>query len=138
MGDGCLYVLDVKDKEGRGAMKLNQKDSVPYAEEVPVTKSDLEEKNSKMTELQTKVEELTMQNDYQMRLKDLTHSDKIKEITEKYNMDLDDQRTKFEVLLQEKNDMEIDYEEKIKKIEEETTTTEQPETEQETQPETTT
>ena len=60
-----------------------------FAEEILVTKTDLEEKTQTMTELKTKVEELTMQNEYQLRLQDLNYAEKIKEATEKFNQELD-------------------------------------------------
>ena len=37
-----------------------------------------------MSELRTRVEELKMENVYQLRLKDMSYNDKIKEMTEKF------------------------------------------------------
>lgn len=62
--------------------------SVPWAEEVLVTKSDLEEKQQLMGELQGKVDELTLQNEYQLRLKDMHYQERIKEITDKFQTEL--------------------------------------------------
>jgi hypothetical protein len=45
---------------------------------VLVTKSDLEEKRGRMSELELQVNELTLQNEYQLRLKDLNLNEKIK------------------------------------------------------------
>ena len=59
-----------------------------------------------------------MQNEYQLRLKDLNYSEKIKEATEKFNQELDGDKKNYELLLQAKNDMEMEYEEKIKQLEE--------------------
>jgi len=42
-----------------------------------------------MAELKQKVEELTMQNEYQLRLKDLNFTEKLKESSEKFNAELD-------------------------------------------------
>ena len=58
-----------------------------FAEEILVTKSDLEEKTQSMAELKTKVEELTMQSEYQLRLKDLNYNEKLKEATEKFTQE---------------------------------------------------
>ena len=69
-------------------------------------------------ELKTKVEELTMQTEYQLRLKDLNMNEKIKDLTEKFQAELDEDKKTFEMLLQEKNEQEMEYEEKIKQIEE--------------------
>ena len=62
--------------------------------------------------------ELTMQNEYQLRLKDLAMNEKVKELTEKFTAELDVDKTKFDTLLQEKNEQELDYEEKMKQYEE--------------------
>eukprot|EP00741_Cyanophora_paradoxa_P020094 tig00021234_g19395.t1 len=115
--DSTLYIFDIRDKEGR-ARGGREKEMLPYAEEILVTKSDLEEKTALMQELKTKVEELTMQNEYQLRLKDLNYNEKIKEITEKFTQELEADRQRHDHLLQEKNDMEMEYEEQKKQMEE--------------------
>ena len=114
--DSTVFICDVRDKEGRGAKR--DKEIVAFAEEILVTKSDLEEKTQSMAELKQKVEELTMQNEYQLRLKDLNYTEKIKEATDKFNAELDGDKKNYELLLQSKNDMEMEYEEKIKQLEE--------------------
>lgn len=37
-----------------------------------------------MMELKTRVEEMKMENEYQLRLKDMNYNEKIKELTEKF------------------------------------------------------
>ena len=64
------------------------------------------------------VNELTMQNEYQLRLKDLNTNERIKDLTEKFTHELETDKAKFELLLQEKNEMEMEYEEKLKQSEE--------------------
>ena len=115
--DGCLFVFDVRDKEVRAGVK-REKDPVGFAEEVLVTKSDLEEKRTRMQELETQVNELTMQTEYQLRLKDLNLNEKIKDITEKFTHELEQDKAKFDLLMQEKNEQEMEYEEKLKQAEE--------------------
>eukprot|EP00899_Mesostigma_viride_P000129 jgi/Mesvir1/10116/Mv16834-RA.2 len=115
--DSCLFMFDIRDKEvARGARR--EKEAILFAEEVLVTKSDLEEKRARMQELETQVNEITMQNEYQLRLKDLNLNEKVKDITDKFTHELDADKMKFELLLQEKNEMEIEYEEKLKQVEE--------------------
>lgn len=115
--DGCLFVYDIKDKDAKGAARREQ-ERVPYAEEVLITKSELEEKKARMSELEQQVAELTMQTEYQLRLKDLHLQEKIKELTDKYTAELESDRQKFELLLQEKNEQEMEYEDKLKQGEE--------------------
>jgi len=47
-----------------------------------------------MAELKTRVEELRLENDYQLRLKDMTYSEKIKELTEKFIQEMEALKTK--------------------------------------------
>lgn len=47
-----------------------------------------------MGELKTRVDELKMENDYQLRLKDMNYSDKIKELTEKFIQEMESLKTK--------------------------------------------
>jgi hypothetical protein len=51
--DGCLFVFDVREKDGRA--KAGKEGQVVFAEEVLVTRSDLEEKKTRMAELETQV-----------------------------------------------------------------------------------
>ena len=48
----------------------------------------------------------------------MNYQEKIKETTEKYTQDLEQDKNKYELLREEKNDMEMEYEEKIKQMEE--------------------
>jgi len=50
--------------------------------------------NTTMAELRTRVEELRLENDYQLRLKDMTYNEKIKELTEKFIQEMESLKTK--------------------------------------------
>jgi len=100
--DGALCVLEVREKDARSVVRRDARDGSQYAEEILVTKSDLEEKNSLMQELKNTVEELTLQNEYQLRLKDMNYNEKIKEVTEKFTQELEQDKNKFELLREEK------------------------------------
>jgi WD40 repeat protein/phage terminase small subunit len=114
--DACMYVWDIKDREGRVSKQKGE--LLPPAEEILITKSDLEEKTQRMTELLTKVDELTMQSDYQLRLVELNFQDRLKEVNDKYTGELEEARSKYDILLQEKNDQELDNEERVSALEE--------------------
>jgi len=77
-----------------------------FAEEILVTKTDLEEKVAHMKDLKNKVDELTLHNDYQLRLKDMNYNAKIKDVTEKFKVELDQDKKKYGELEQDKRDME--------------------------------
>eukprot|EP00731_Ephydatia_muelleri_P018745 Em0011g785a len=84
--DGVLFCFKVTDKDGRG---LKKEKDVNFSEEVLVTKSDLEEKNTQMSELKTRVDELKMENEYQLRLKDMNYNEKTKELRDKFVQEIE-------------------------------------------------
>lgn len=53
--------------------------------------------NSNMSELKTRVEELKMENEYQLRLKDMNYNEKMKELTEKFIQEMESLKTKNQV-----------------------------------------
>ncbi|KAL1279856.1 hypothetical protein QQF64_014456 [Cirrhinus molitorella] len=57
--DSCLFIWKIIDKEGQG---LKREKELRYAEEILITKSDLEEKNKLMLDLNARVTELQEEN----------------------------------------------------------------------------
>ncbi|XP_054576786.1 cilia- and flagella-associated protein 57 isoform X2 [Eptesicus fuscus] len=108
--DGCLFTWKVFDKDGRG---IKREREVGFAEEVLVTKTDMEEKAQVMLELKTRVEELKMENEYQLRLKDMNYSEKIKELTDKFIQEMESLKTKNQVLRTEKEKQDIFHRERM-------------------------
>eukprot|EP00842_Homolaphlyctis_polyrhiza_P004220 jgi/Hompol1/479/HPOL_004482-RA len=108
--DGCLYVFKVTDRDGRS---MKRERDIVYADEILVTKSDLEEKNSMMAELKTRVEELKMENEYQLRLKDMNFNEKIKEVTEKFMQEIEALKITSTVLRTDKEKEEMRHEEEM-------------------------
>ncbi|XP_031663144.1 cilia- and flagella-associated protein 57 isoform X1 [Oncorhynchus kisutch] len=104
--DCCLLIWKIIDKEGRG---LKRDKDITYAEEILITKSDLEEKNQIMMELKTRVEELKMENEYQLRLKDMNYNEKIKDLSEKFVQEIESLKTKNQVLKTEKEKQEMSH-----------------------------
>ncbi|XP_048457939.1 cilia- and flagella-associated protein 57 isoform X3 [Rhincodon typus] len=106
--DACFMIWKIIDKEGR---VLKRDKEVGHAEEILITKSDLQEKNQLTLELKTRVEELKMENEYQLRLKDMNYSDKIKELTEKFIQEMESLKTKNQVLKTDKDKIELKHKE---------------------------
>lgn len=96
--------------------KNERPDRVPFSEEVLVTKSDLEEKNALMSELRSKVDELTTSNEYQVRLHDISHQEKLKEVSEKYSLQIEHDKSKIDMMRDEKQELEMEFEEKINQL----------------------
>ncbi|XP_066125551.1 cilia- and flagella-associated protein 57 isoform X2 [Saccopteryx bilineata] len=111
--DGCLFTWKVFDKEGRG---IKREREVGFAEEVLVTKIDMEEKAQVMIELKTRVEELKMENEYQLRLKDMNYTEKIKDLTDKFLQEMEFLKTKNQVLRTEKEKQDISHRERMDEL----------------------
>ena len=62
-----------------------------------LTDTVLDPQNALMAELKTRVEELKMENEYQLRLKDMNYNEKIKELTEKFIQEMESLKTKNQV-----------------------------------------
>ena len=108
--DGTLYIFRISDKDGRNSKRDTE---ITYAEEILVTKSDLEEKNTVMAELKTRVDELKLENEYQLRLKDMNYNEKIKELTEKFTQEIEALKITRSVLKSDKEKEEVRHEEEM-------------------------
>ncbi|XP_037639358.1 cilia- and flagella-associated protein 57 [Sebastes umbrosus] len=106
--DGCLLMWKVIDKEGRG-LKSNRK--IIHTEEILVTKSDLEEKNQNMLELKMRLEELQMENEYQLRLKDMSYNEKMKELSDKFTQQIESLKTTQQAMKTEMEKQEREHQE---------------------------
>ncbi|XP_069559333.1 cilia- and flagella-associated protein 57 [Brachyistius frenatus] len=84
--DGCLLMWKIIDKEGRGLKSSRQ---IVHTEEILVTKSDLEEKTQNMLELKMRLEELQMENEYRLSLKDMSYNEKLKELSDKFTQQIE-------------------------------------------------
>ncbi|BFZ16806.1 hypothetical protein BsWGS_19845 [Bradybaena similaris] len=111
--DASIILWKITDKEGRG---LKRDKEIGWAEEILVTKSDLEEKNSTVADLNSRVEELKMENEYQLRLKDMTYNEKMKELTEKFIQEMESLKTKNQVLKTDKDREEAKHEEEMAEL----------------------
>ena len=96
--NGCLSVFELRDRKDRfqrqdptGPPDLTTLDS--WNNEILVTLSELEDKSTTITELVAKVEELKLHNEYQLKLKEMNYSEKLKEVTDKYMQALEGAKT---------------------------------------------
>lgn len=110
--DGCLYIFRLTDKEGRNAKQQREREVV-YADEILVTRSDLQEKSNMTSELKMRVEELKMENEYQLRLKDMSFNEKIKDVTEKFTQEIEALKITKSVLKTDKDKEEVRHQDKM-------------------------
>jgi len=120
---GCLMLMEVKGKQDRfqrgnpsAYMELSQ--SPDWGDEVLVARAELDELDSLSTELVTKVEELKLNNEYQLKLKDMNYAERLKETTDKFVQELELAKSKLEMSQEARSDYEIESVEKVKYMEE--------------------
>jgi cilia- and flagella-associated protein 57 len=114
--DGSCLAFEVRDKDGRlPASEFGVK--VPWAEEVLLTLSDLEDKKNAVRDLRDQVAELQSTNDYTLRMKDIAFQESLKKMTDSSTLELDGERQQFEILREEKFDLEREYTERLNSME---------------------
>jgi WD40 repeat protein len=113
--DGCLFIFDVRKKDNVRS-KREKENVLPHADEILVTRTFLEEKQAALLELETQVEELSNQIDFQIRHRDTYHKEEMVELEEKYTHEIEQERMKYELLREEKNDAEMESEESMKSL----------------------
>jgi cilia- and flagella-associated protein 57 len=113
--DGCLCIFDLKKTV---PSKRDKDAALGHADEILVTRAFLDDKQAVLLDLERKVEELTGRIDFQLRNRDGYHKEKMAELQEKYSEEIETERRKFEILREEKAEMEMENEEKIRNAEE--------------------
>ncbi|CAF3835653.1 unnamed protein product [Rotaria sordida] len=98
VGDDGLVILWKLQEVG---VSKKEKETT-YAEEILITKSDLEEKNSLIRELKQRVAELREENDYQLKLKEMNYAERIRDLTDKFMQEMENLKTKNTVITGEK------------------------------------
>jgi len=113
--DGCLCIFDLRKL---GAARRDKDSGLGYADEILVTRQFLDEKQAVLLDLERKVEELDTRIAFQLRHRDGLHKEKMAEMQEKYSEEIETERRKFELLREEKAEMEMENEEQVKNLEE--------------------
>jgi cilia- and flagella-associated protein 57 len=114
--DGSLLVFEIRDKDGRLPHREGSV-AVPFSEEVLVTRSDLEDRATSIAELRDAVDELQSNNDYANRMRDIAFQERLKKLTERYTTELDHNREQYDLLREEKLDVEHEFSERLKVME---------------------
>lgn len=85
--DGCLYQLALNERNLSG---LGGRDyQVTFSDELLMTKTDLQERAAIMAELRTRLEELKLEHEYQLRLRDMSFSEKSKDLNERFLIEVE-------------------------------------------------
>lgn len=121
---GCICIFELKDRSERfarnGANATNELgvSITDWVDEALVTRAELEDRSQAILELKTKVEELKLHNEYQLKLKEMNYNERIKEVTDKFAQELEQAKAKFEILKEDRADSEFEYMQRLKHKEE--------------------
>ncbi|KAJ3142003.1 Cilia- and flagella-associated protein 57, partial [Physocladia obscura] len=109
--DGTIYMFKLTDRnDPRGA---TTKKSAVFSDEILITKSDLEEKTVLMNELQRSLDELKLEHEYQLRLKDMNFNEKLKDLNEKFSQEIETLKISSNVLRAEKEKEDAKHEDEL-------------------------
>ncbi len=119
---GCIVVFELKDRNDRFTRNPNAASEIQevanWTDEVLLTRADLDEKHTTIAELNTKVEELKLHNEYQQKLKEMNYSENVKEVSDKFFQELEQSKSVYRLLQEEISDTEIENDEKRKQMSE--------------------
>nr|CCA14945.1 conserved unknown protein putative [Albugo laibachii Nc14] len=95
---------------------LTAASTVLFAEEILITKSELEEKQQVMMELKAKVDELTHHNDYQLRSKEISCQESLQDMKHRLSAELAQDKQRCADIKLDQRQMEREYEKKMQEI----------------------
>ena len=111
-------ILVVSEFEGSVLGKLRSEGVVAFefASEVAIKAKTLSSKKKMIHDLSQRVEELNKNNEHQLRLKEMDFSDRMGDITKKFELQLSQERGKYEKLSSERNHSEDERTSKLRLI----------------------
>ena len=114
--DGTMAIYDVNDRETRA--RADKKEAKQWLQDVLVGRIELDEKSNVLRESESRIKTLISQNEYTVKINQKTHEDETKQLHESFEAQLQKEKNRYDYLLSEKNDMEMDFEEKSRHQEE--------------------
>lgn len=115
--DGCITAFRVSSRQDKPVIDdifLSEAVGEMYATEVLAAKPELNEQKTMLQELKTRKEELALEHDYQIRLKDLFLQTRIKEISGEMSKLVDQNKMIMGTLKGEKEKGELRFKDVIK------------------------
>jgi hypothetical protein len=89
---------------------------LPFAEEILVSQSDLQEKLSILADLQLRVTELTKQNAYELQLREQNYRERLREVTERFHSQLETDKEKYSTLEEAKESLEKQFTARVEQL----------------------
>eukprot|EP01083_Nonionella_stella_P142379 440406_1 len=107
--DGCICIFDI---DTRNQQQMDQQ-QLSWAEEILVSRSDLESKLSQIERLRHNVEDLRLHNECEIRMKEMNYQDKLKKVNDKFEAELDGDKSKYNALRCARDEMQNKYEDTL-------------------------
>ncbi|CAM9359992.1 unnamed protein product, partial [Chrysoparadoxa australica] len=118
--DGSLAMFDVAEEGKTADKRIKERQGMDYTEEIFMTKADLDIRTKQIQALKNKashrVDELTLNNEYQLRLKDMQCKERVKENADRLSSEVELDKRKYASLLKERREMEVQFEKKFAEI----------------------
>jgi WD40 repeat protein len=108
--DGSFYLFDIKE-DGRSAKR-----ETIYADEILISRGDLEDKAATTGTLHQSVQELTHDMEYNEKRRGTQHDERVKEATNKFQEDAEKQAQQFAAVWNSKLDQEKEFADKKRKL----------------------
>ena len=113
--DGCLIVYEIKDAR---LQKKEKESGLPYAEEILITKAEIEELNHEIDSLQKSAKDSEISNKFQYDMDLQEKNRRIEELRQQIDQGSKQEKSRYESLSKSKKDMETSYEERLRSIKE--------------------
>lgn len=114
--DGCLIIHDIKDRDPKG--KQRERECLPFSDEILTEKNEIDQINQEIEQLTNDLNGSGPDGGFDRMLKMRKLDEKIAQLEEHYvSMKLNDEN-KYLALNESKSDLEKEFEEKIKQLEE--------------------
>mmetsp|Transcript_8641 Transcript_8641/g.35548 ORF Transcript_8641/g.35548 Transcript_8641/m.35548 type:complete len:1034 (+) Transcript_8641:3-3104(+) len=88
-----------------------------FTEEILVTRADMERQNAEIMHLRSKVDELVLNNEYQLRLRDMKYRDNVAVVADQFSFELQSDAQRYQQLKDDKRMVAVAYEDRLRSVE---------------------
>lgn len=111
--DGTLVIYEIRGKDFGSLKREKEGNGLPFAEEILITKAEIEELNHEIANLQTASRELETNNRMHLDIEIKEKERIIEELKQQISQSSNQEKQRFDYLSKSKKDMETAYEEKL-------------------------
>lgn len=116
--DGVLIIWEIKDKDVRTLRKEKEALGLPYAEEIMITKGEIEELQQAIENLLASNRDMETNNKMTFEMALQEKQDLVEKLKEQMSNDAEQDKNKFDSLAESKKEAEQQYQERIQRMKE--------------------